>query len=105
VLILTEVGDNSIHQQALRLGALGIILKSERPTTLLMAVEKVTRGEVWVNRSVMANLLTEMRTIRKNSESDEMRGASSLTERERQVIHAIQHLEGNVADSRRITLD
>jgi DNA-binding NarL/FixJ family response regulator len=89
VLILTEVSDNSVHQQALRLGALGIILKSERTTTLLTAVDKVTRGEVWVNRSVMANLLTEMRMIRKNSESDDMRGVSSLTERERQVIQVL----------------
>src|SRR2546423_2851704 len=60
VLILTAVRDIQDHRQAIRQGAMGLVLKEQAPETLLKAIEKVHAGEVWLDRAILASVLSEM---------------------------------------------
>ena len=60
VLILTGMKDVETHRRAARLGAAGLVLKERAAEVLLKAIRKVHQGEVWLDRSMMSSLLTEM---------------------------------------------
>ena len=54
VLVLTGVPDRELHLRAVRLGAMGVMLKLESSSCLFKAIRKVYGGEIWLNRSMMA---------------------------------------------------
>jgi DNA-binding NarL/FixJ family response regulator len=85
VLILTGVRDVEAHRQAIRQGAMGLVLKEQAPEALLKAIEKVHAGEVWLDRTMAARLLGEMAAGRVGPANVATRIAT-LTERERDVI-------------------
>jgi two-component system, NarL family, nitrate/nitrite response regulator NarL len=85
VLILTGVKDVETHRQAARLGAAGLVLKEQAAEVLLKAIRKVHQGEVWLDRSMMGNLLNEMTQAGKKV-NPEAAKISGLTAREREVI-------------------
>jgi two-component system nitrate/nitrite response regulator NarL len=95
VLILTGVRDPDAYNQAIRLGASGLLLKEKAPDVLLKAIEKVHAGEIWFDRSTIGNVLTEMSRAGGNksrnggptdvSRDPEAAKIASLTEREREV--------------------
>ena len=89
VLILTGLKDSEAHRQAIRLGAMGVVLKEDAAEVLIKAIKKVHAGEVWVDRSTMGSLLHEM--TRKDSDEPDLEAAkiATLTDRERQVITLI----------------
>lgn len=89
ILVLTGLRDPDAHRQAMRLGAMGVVLKENAAEVLIKAIEKVHAGEVWLDRSTMGSLLNEM--TRKGSEERDPEEAkiATLTERERQVIALI----------------
>lgn len=88
VLVLTALRDPRIHQRAIRLGAMGLVLKDASPEMFLKAIEKVHTGEVWLNRSIMANVLA--RLVGTNHEIDfEASKIATLTRREREIITLI----------------
>lgn len=87
VVILTGVRDPLTHRRAVRLGAAGLVLKDNAAEVLIRAIEKVHGGEVWLDGSLTASVLSEM------SKAEEKMGIdpdswkiSSLTEREREII-------------------
>jgi|ERR1051325_2348264 DNA-binding NarL/FixJ family response regulator len=88
VLILTGIRDAEAHRRAVKLGAMGVVQKDQAAEVLIKAIQKVSEGEVWLDRATMGNLLAEM--TRKNSETgpDDAR-IKSLTDREQQVITLI----------------
>ena len=88
VLILTGIRDPEVHRRAVKLGAMGVVLKDQAADVLIKAIQKVCEGEVWLDRATMGNLLAEM--TRKASEvgPDDAR-IKSLTDREQQVITLI----------------
>ena len=88
IIILTGVRDTELHQQAVRLGAVGLVLKDQASTTLLQAIERVHSGEVWIERAMMARVLHHMTrpSHRLDPEADKI---ASLTVREREVITLI----------------
>jgi DNA-binding NarL/FixJ family response regulator len=88
IIVLTGVRDNDLHQHAVRLGAVGLVLKERAGTTLLRAIERVYAGEVWLERTMMASVLQRMtRTShRTDPEADKI---ATLTAREREVIALI----------------
>jgi len=88
VLILTGIRDPEAHRRAVKLGAMGVVLKDQAADVLIKAIQKVCEGEVWLDRATMGNLLAEM--TRKSSEvgPDDAR-IKSLTDREQQVITLI----------------
>jgi DNA-binding NarL/FixJ family response regulator len=63
-------------------GARGLVLKDEPIAVLIKAIRRVERGELWFERQLLASVI-----IRRTRSRDHPRqGASSLTEREREVV-------------------
>ena len=90
VLIPTGLRDPDIHRQAVSLGARGLGLKEKAVEILLQAIRKVHAGEVWIERTMMANVLDEMSRARMALQFDpEVARIASLTARERDVIALI----------------
>lgn len=86
-LILTS-GIGAVETaRALKLGASGIFLKSDKPERLISVVRMVARGEIWIDPAVV-QLLAE-RIIDPYYESDDQLAAMSLRDRERKVLRGI----------------
>jgi len=86
VLILTGVQSTTSHRLAIRRGAMGIVLKQQAAELLLKAIRKVHAGEVWIDRSMMSSVLSDVRSERHEEADPEGGKISSLTPREREVI-------------------
>jgi two-component system, NarL family, nitrate/nitrite response regulator NarL len=86
VLILTGVREVEEHRQAIRQGAMGLVLKEQAPEVLLKAIEKVHAGEVWLDRAMLASVLNEMVLGKARAANATTSGIATLTDRERDVI-------------------
>ena len=87
IILLTGVRDSAVHRQAVRLGAMGLVLKEKAVEVLFQAIEKVQAGEVWLERSLIANVLGDLTRAREWQPADRERAKHAmLTEREREVI-------------------
>lgn len=60
VLVLTGVRDTAVRRSAFLLGARGLVEKEAAAEELVAAIDKVSAGEVWIDRTVMASVLTEV---------------------------------------------
>lgn len=90
VLVLTGLSDAGVHAQALRAGAMGLVLKEKAAEVLLKAIEKVNNGEVWFDRTTMGSVLSEMsRGGRRTVEDLDEARIATLTDREREVVTLI----------------
>lgn len=89
VLILTGSRDPEAHRRAVKLGAMGVVLKDQAAEVLIKAIKKVAAGEVWVDRATMGNLLHEMTRKRSDERDPDEAQIRSLTDREHQVIALI----------------
>ncbi len=86
ILILTGTQNPEVYQRAVRLGAMGLVNKETAAEVLLKAIEKINAGEVWFDRMVMGDVLTEMTRGRDNKKADpEVAKITKLTEREREI--------------------
>lgn len=65
-LILTGLCNFDLHLNAVRRGAMGLVLKSEAAETLIQAIHKVHAGEVWLNGKMMTCLLNDLWQARAN---------------------------------------
>jgi len=87
VVVVTGVPDPELQLRAVRLGAMGVVLKVEAASTLFKAIRKVHAGEVWLNRSMVATVMTEFVHMPSKRKTDpETAKIASLTERELEVI-------------------
>ena len=86
VLVLTGVQTPELHRQAIRRGAMGIVLKQQAAELLIKAIKKVHEGEVWIDRSMIGSVLNDVRNERREEENPEAKQISTLTPREREVI-------------------
>jgi DNA-binding NarL/FixJ family response regulator len=87
VILLTGVRDPEQHRRAVRLGAMGVVLKEEAAQVLLDAVQKVHAGEVWLDPSMVASMLGELSRPRDAEKPDpEAARIASLSERECEII-------------------
>ena len=90
VLVLTGLNDARLHAEALKAGAMGLVLKEKAAEVLLKAIEKVHHGEVWFDRTTMGSVLAQMsRSGGRAAEDPEGAKISSLTDREREVVTLI----------------
>ena len=89
ILVLTGLRDSETHQKAAELGAMGVVLKEDAADRLLKAIEKVYKGEAWLDRLTLGTLLWQMCSHEKESVDPQKKKISSLTERELQVITLI----------------
>jgi len=95
VIVVTGVPDPELHLRAVRLGAMGVVLKVESAQFLIKAIRKVYSGEVWLNNSIVSSVMMELLHPKASKKKEpEAEKIASLTEREREVI-------GLVAEGRR----
>ena len=91
-IILTGVQDAAAHQQAILNGARGVLLKTDSAQVILKAIEKVHRGEVWMNNSTLSQVLrhlTQSGADGNQSDDPESAKIKSLTAREREIIKVL----------------
>jgi DNA-binding NarL/FixJ family response regulator len=90
VLVLTGSRDTAAHERVVLLGAMGIVLKETALELILKAIEKVYAGEVWLDRTLIANILNT-RTRTHGSKEQNARDAriATLTDREREIVALI----------------
>ncbi len=88
ILILTGLRDPNLARRVTTLGARGIVLKEHASEALLKAIECVHRGELWMDRSLMASLISDLRRPPEPLDRETVK-IESLTPRERDVIALI----------------
>jgi len=87
VLILTGLHDAELHRRAVRLGAMGVVVKDKAAKVLFQAIEKVHAGEVWLEGAVVAQVLGELSSRRTSTQQDpEAAKITRLTARERELV-------------------
>lgn len=89
ILVLTAQRDSATHQKAAQHGAMGVVLKEDAADLLLKAIEKVYKGEAWLDRLTLGSLIFQISSQEKETVDPRTRKIASLTERERQVIALI----------------
>jgi DNA-binding NarL/FixJ family response regulator len=84
IIIFTGSNNPNIHDQAIVLGARGIITKIEPLDTLLKAIEKIHAGELWLNRTATSRILMQIAVLNapKVISNDEKRLLSLSTKQE-----------------------
>lgn len=90
VILLTGARNPDEHLRAVRLGAMGVVLKEQAADVLVNAIQKVYAGEAWLDPNLTARLLTGMASGRSAKQVDpEAVKIAALTDREREVIGLI----------------
>jgi DNA-binding NarL/FixJ family response regulator len=84
VLLTAALKDDEVVQ-ALRLGAMGVVLKESEPGALLECVRKVHQGEQWIDRDTMTRALG--RVMMREAASRE--AGKSLTPRELEIVRMV----------------
>jgi two-component system, NarL family, nitrate/nitrite response regulator NarL len=74
-------------QHVIELGVVGVILKNQSPQTLYKAIEKVQAGEVWLERSMIASVLSRFSRNDKSAKTDtDYDNINELSQREIEII-------------------
>ena len=87
IIMLTGARDHEEHMRAVRQGAMGVVTKEAAVNLLLKAIERVHKGELWLDRNSTAALVSGLRReVQSPKETAEPDAASQLTSREREII-------------------
>lgn len=86
VLILTGVRDPAVHDQAVVAGACGVVTKEDPAETILMAIEKASQGELWLDRTAAGRVFMALSRPGKERSDPAQRHIATLTARERQIV-------------------
>jgi two-component system nitrate/nitrite response regulator NarL len=90
IILLTTTDDYQTCTQAIQRGALGVVAKTKSRETLLKAINKVHGGEVWIERTMMADLVNDFSLAHRLPDAaSQTEHIDQLTKRERQVIELI----------------
>ena len=90
LILVTGTNNPMIIQQAVEDGVMGVVLKTQSPEFLTKAIEKVNSGEVWLERSMIANVLSRLSRNNKSTDiKSEKDHINELSEREKQIINLI----------------
>ncbi len=99
VLVLTASDDLVAHRSAVMKGARGVVHKSEPADVILRAIEKVHAGEVWLHRSLLAEVLGMLTDggpvappVKKDPDDERI---ASLTPREREIVVTMLRSSGS----------
>ncbi len=104
LILLTGIDDRSIRRLAVQMGAVGIISRTENHEVLFKALRKVNAGEVWIDRTMMASVLTSLSHARNTKQDPEAGRITSLSDREREVIALIGQGKKNKDIARCLTI-
>ena len=88
MILVTGSTDRHAYLQAVQHGVMGIVSKSQTPDVLIKAVRKVHIGEVWIEHSLIANLMNESFHGQPSADPDADR-IKLISERESEIIHLI----------------
>ena len=90
LILVTGTSDPEINQQVVESGVMGMVFKSQSPETLIKAIEKVHSGEVWLERSLIANVLSRLsRNMKPQVNGRESNNMEDLSDREKQIVRLI----------------
>lgn len=87
VLVLTGQRKTEMLDQAVQLGARGVLRKDASAETVIKAIDKVRSGEVWLDRASLARMLNGLR--QGAAQNPEQARQATLTQRERKIIQII----------------
>src|SRR5262249_41443726 len=88
ILVLTSVRDPYVCAQSVMLGAHGMVDKCETEEVLFKAITKLQSGEVWLDRSRTAAVLSQVVRRRRDEDLVDLK-IQSLTAREQEIIGLI----------------
>ena len=95
VLIFTGERDQAKLDLAVSQGARGVLRKDAPAEQVLKAIEKTAQGELWLDRETLGRMFNELRNPQSVHKHDpEVAKQSSLTARERKIIHAVVESSG-----------
>jgi len=86
MLMLTASEDEANILQSLKAGAKGYLSKNASTSVLFKAIKVVHRGELWVERKLVANLFHESITADSGREYRQKNTKKNLTPREQEVL-------------------
>ncbi len=90
LLLVTGLKENQLFHQAVNLGAMGVVRKEESGLVLLKAIRKVNAGEVWLDRTMIADVISNLTRGQFKKEIDpEADKIKQLSERELEVVTLI----------------
>jgi len=90
LILVTGSSDQKAQQKAVEDGVVGVISKSQLPEVLFKAIEKVNAGEVWLERSLIATVLSRLSRNQTSPKSDQDGdNLNHLSEREKEVVRLI----------------
>jgi two-component system, NarL family, nitrate/nitrite response regulator NarL len=101
VIVLSDRHRAADQAMLIEVGAMGTVLKSEPPEMLIKAIRKVHAGEVWLDRTNTAQVLSRI-ARRRRSMDIEARKIASLTKREHEIIALIGEGLKNAAIGERL---
>lgn len=85
ILILTLHEDEALLKESIKAGAAGYILKRAAEAELILAIQAILRGDLYVDPSMVRALLGEP----KQSSSVQFTPAEALTSREKEILKLI----------------
>ena len=105
VILLAQPDEAQVLINAVQEGVLGIVLKTQPPEILIKAIRKVHAGEVWIERSMIANLLSGLTNAQRLVTQDpQTESITQLSQRERQVIQQIGQGRKNYQIAKQLSL-
>ena len=89
LILVTGTSNALINQQAVENGVMGVVFKAHPPETLIKAIEKVNAGEVWLERSMIANVISRLSRNSKPTKTGSESNIDELSEREKEIVRLI----------------
>ena len=88
-ILLTAAIERTQIVEALQLGARGVVLKESATELLLKSIQAVIRGEFWVGRESVSDLVQTLRELMPPAGAEARKTKFGLTPRELEIISAI----------------
>lgn len=90
LLLLTRLGDSSLQDKAVLLGARGVVDRKAAPEMLLVAIERVMEGQIWLDREATGRIFVQFSRASYRQESDPVATRLALlTGREKSIVTCI----------------
>lgn len=91
ILVLTGSDNREMHQRAVVCGARGVVHKQQSADVILRAIEKVSSGEIWLDRTNLGEVMQAL--INGKGAGPEAEKIAKLTVKERQIVNAVAELK------------
>ncbi len=89
IILLMRSADTEMYVSAVKNGAMGVVLKTQPPETLLKAIRKVHEGEAWLDHTTVAAVLSSFSRNPPTACQEEWSLVNQLTQREREIVKMI----------------